>query len=63
MMEHVEKVKQMDEKILKIKELLEALDRDASEFPAIRRNSRRALASLKMLELNISDLIAFDLVE
>lgn len=33
----------------------------AEQFPAISKNSKRALASVKMMELNISDIVAFDL--
>jgi hypothetical protein len=47
---------------LKIKEIFGELEEAAGYFPAVNRNSKRALASLKMLELNISDLVEFDLV-
>ena len=55
-------VKGIAEKIAKVKTLLDELNEESQGFPAISRNSQRALASVKMLELNISDLIAFDLV-
>jgi len=38
------------------------LEIDSGSFPALNRNTKRALASLKMIELNISDLIEFDLI-
>ena len=47
----------LNEKILKIKKLFYELETDSDCFPALNRNSKRALASIKMLELNISDLI------
>ncbi len=53
----------VNDKILKIKQLLTELEAEAEQFPALSRNSKRALASIKMLELNISDMIAFDLIE
>ncbi len=52
----------LNEKIKKIKELFYELVIDSGSFPALNRNTKRALASLKMIELNISDLIEFDLI-
>ncbi len=51
----------MNDKIIKIKQLLSELETIAIQFPAISKNSKRALASTKMMELNLSDIIAFDL--
>jgi hypothetical protein len=51
----------VNDKILKIKQLLIELEKEAKQFPALEKNSKRALASIKMLELNISDIVAFDL--
>ena len=53
----------VNDKILKIKQLLFELEKDAKQFPALDRNSKRALASIKMLELNISDIVEFDLAD
>jgi len=53
----------VNNKILKIKQLLNELVSDAKQFPALSRNSKRALASIKMLELNISDIVTFDLID
>ncbi len=55
--------KGMSEKILKIKELLNELETDANQFPALLRNSKRALTSIKMLELNICDIVSYDLID
>ena len=52
----------LNEKIKKIKELFYELEIDSGSLPALNRNTKRALASLKMIELNISDLIEFDLI-
>ena len=49
--------------VLKIKDLLCELENESKYFPALNRNSKRALASLKMIELNVSDPIQFDLIE
>ena len=43
--------------------LLIDLEKEADDFPAILKNSKRALASLKMMELNISDLVEFGISE
>ena len=62
-MENLYDVNAINDKILKIKELLLELEAEAQQFPALSRNSKRALVSIKMLELNISDLVTFDLVD
>ena len=53
----------VNDKILKIKQLLIELEAEAKQFPALEKNSKRALASIKMLELNISDIVVFDLAD
>ncbi|MCP4673835.1 MAG: hypothetical protein GY857_21310 [Desulfobacula sp.] len=53
----------VNDKILKIKQLLIELETQAEQFPALSSNSKRALASIKMLELNISDVLLFDLAD
>lgn len=53
----------VNDKILKIKQLLIEIGDEADQFPALERNSKRALASIKMLELNISDIVAFDMAD
>ena len=49
----------INNKIQQIKALLNELQQDADSFPAISKNSKRALASLKMMELNVSDIVEF----
>ncbi len=62
-MNEKDKLVELSRMILKIKNLLSELESKAEDFPALNRNSKRALASLKMIELNISDLVFFDLIE
>jgi len=52
-------LKEIDEKIRLLKQITEELQQMAPEFPAIQKNSNRILASIKMLEINISDVIEF----
>ena len=49
-------LKRINEKIQAMKKLAKELQDQANEFPALSRNTVRIFASLKMLELNISDL-------
>ncbi|MBW1784481.1 MAG: hypothetical protein JRL30_27530 [Deltaproteobacteria bacterium] len=49
-------LKAINDKIQLIKRETEALKEMGSLFPALARNSSRILASIKMLELNISDI-------
>jgi len=48
-------LKELDNKIQSMKKTAEELKQMGEEFPALYRNISRVLASLKMLELNISD--------
>jgi hypothetical protein len=50
-------VKELDNKIQSLKKETEALRDMTGEFPALYRNARRILASIKMLELNLSDIV------
>ena len=47
----------MNEKILAIKKQATDLNRMAEDFPAVAKNAARILASTKMLEINLSDLV------
>ena len=53
---------EMNEKIQKIKALALSLESDAGQFPGIQKNAKRTLASIKMMELDLSDLVLFDLI-
>jgi hypothetical protein len=51
------KMKKMAGKIKTIKKEAEALKVLAGEMPAVERNVQRILASVKMLEINVTDLL------
>lgn len=48
---------EINDKIQLMKQTAEELNRIGEDFPAIARNTARILASVKMLEINISDLV------
>ena len=48
---------QINDKIQLLKKTAEDLNRMGEGFPAIARNTVRILASVKMLEINVSDLV------
>jgi hypothetical protein len=48
---------EMDVKIQTIKKAALELQTMADQFPAVSRNVSRVLSSIKMLELNISDIL------
>ena len=51
---------QIDSKVQLMKDTAEELKRMGENFPALTRNLVRIEASLKMLEINISDLVELD---
>ena len=53
-------LKKADEKIQLIKEAAEGLREMAGQFPALDKNVIRILANIKMLEINLSDLLHVD---
>lgn len=55
------RLNELNKNIIRIKQLLTDLQEQADEFPALFRNVKRISASIKMLELNISDIV--DLTE
>lgn len=50
----------INQKIQLMKQTAEELNRIGDDFPALARNTVRILASLKMLEINVSDLVELD---
>jgi hypothetical protein len=48
---------EINDKIQLMKKTAQELNRIGQDFPAIARNTVRILASVKMLEINISDLV------
>ena len=53
-------IKKLDTKIQLLKKTTEELNQLCQDFPAIARNTVRILASVKMLEINVSDLVDLD---
>ena len=54
-------LKQINNKVQLMKKTAKELKHLGADFPALTRNMVRIEASLKMLEMNISDLIELDL--
>jgi hypothetical protein len=54
-------LKNIDDKIKLLRSTAEELKSLAENIPAITKNTARLLASVKMMELNISDYIDFDI--
>lgn len=52
-------IERIHAEIQSIKKAANELKSMGDSFPAVTRNARRILASTKMLELNISDLVNF----
>ena len=52
-----DKLNDINSKIQLLKQMAKELGQDVDEIPALSRNAARILASVKMLELNISDVI------
>jgi len=50
----------VDQKIQVIKQAAEELKLLSDNFPAAEKNTARILASLKMMEINISDVLRLD---
>ena len=53
-------IKKIDDIIRVLKRTAEELKRMGEDFPALARNTTRILASIKMLELNVSDIVELD---
>jgi hypothetical protein len=51
----------INEKIAALRETAGSLEAQTMDFPALQRNLKRISASIKMLELNLSDALALDL--
>jgi hypothetical protein len=50
-------IEKIDHRISILKKAAEELAQMGDEFPALKRNTARILASIKMLEINVSDII------
>lgn len=56
-MQNQTEIKRIDRKIGQIKEIALELDQNEVPYPFLKRNITRILASIKMLELNVSDIV------
>jgi hypothetical protein len=54
---------EMQQRIQSLKKTAEELKQSTDDFPALARNTARILASIKMLELNLSDVVEAGLSE
>jgi len=54
-------LKKIDDKIKLLRNTAEELNSLSENIPAITRNTTRLLATVKMMELNISDCLDFDI--
>ena len=52
---------EIQRKILSLRKTAESLKQSTGDFPALARNAARILASIKMLELNLSDVVELGL--
>ena len=50
-------INEINNKIQLLKKTAQELNRMGEDFPALARNTARILASVKMLEINVSDLV------
>ncbi|MGD2100003.1 MAG: hypothetical protein PVG35_20705 [Desulfobacterales bacterium] len=50
-------INEINTKIKLLRKTAEELNRMGEDFPALARNTVRVLASVKMLEINVSDLV------
>ena len=51
------KIKNIDKQIKKLRVITENIAKQGNEIESVKRNTKRILASIKMLELNICDII------
>jgi hypothetical protein len=50
-------MEKLDEQIQRLKQAALALSDMGNRFPAIKRNAVRILSSIKMMEINVSDIV------
>ncbi len=59
-MSHRTDLQEIDTKIRSLKKTAHELNQMSGHFPALARNTSRILASIKMLEINITDIVGLD---
>jgi len=50
-------IEKLDEQIQRLKQAALALSEMGDQFPAVKRNTARVLSSIKMMEINVSDVV------
>ena len=50
-------IEKLDEQIQRLKQAALALSEMGDQFPAVKKNAARVLASVKMMEINVSDVV------
>ncbi len=50
-------IEKLDDQIQVLKKAALALSEMGDQFPAVKRNAARVLASIKMMEINVSDVV------
>jgi len=56
-------IEKLDEQIQRLKQAALALSEMGDQFPAVKRNAARILVSVKMLEINVSDVVRLTIPE
>ncbi len=56
-------IEKLDEQIQRLKQAALALSDMGDQFPAVKRNTARILASIKMMEINVSDVARLTMPE
>ena len=62
MMTRIDNLREIDDKIKTLRMTAEKLQELADNIPAVTSNTKRILAGIKMLEINISDCLDLDIV-
>jgi len=50
-------IEKLDEQIQRLKQAALALSEMGDQFPAVKKNAARVLASVKMMEISVSDVV------
>jgi hypothetical protein len=56
-------IEKLDDQIQVLKKAALALSEMGDQFPAVKRNAARVLASIKMMEINVSDVVGLSIPE
>jgi len=56
-------IEKLDEQIQRLKQAALALSEMGDQFPAVKRNTARILVSIKIMEINVSDVVRLKIPE